>query len=81
MLNLARESRLSEKEFLEKARNFFGPGGYGLAIVDEAPGYIAFEGGGGGVEVITRPEGNKTGVEITSREWDIQAREFIGKIK
>lgn len=80
MLNLAKTSKLSPEEILNKAKEFFGPGGYGLAVTEEATGYVAFEGGGGGIEVIVNPDGKKTSLELTSREWDIQAKEFITKI-
>jgi len=80
MLNLSKTSKLSQEEVLAKAKEFFGPGGYGLEITEEATGYVAFEGAGGGVEVIVTPDGKMTSIEITSREWDIQAREFVTKI-
>ena len=77
MISLSKLSKLSGEEVLKKAVEFFGPEGYGLETREETSDHISFEGGGGHVTVAANPDGRKTSVEVTSREWDRQAKEFI----
>ena len=81
MLNIAITTKLSPEEAVKRAVEFFGPGGYGLEVKDQQPSCAYFEGGGGGVEVTACVEEKGTSVDLVSREWDFQVREFIGKIK
>ena len=81
MLRLSTDSKLSPEEVIKRAVKFFGPEGYGLEVREETADGAAFEGGGGGVGVSTSIEGKKTTVELTSREWDYQVKEFIEKIR
>ena len=81
MLNLSTSTKLDRDEVIKRAVAFFGPTGYGLEVTEEATGCASFKGGGGGVEVIANFEGEKTTVDLTSREWDYQVKEFLDKIK
>lgn len=81
MINLSTVTKLSQKDVVKKAVEFWGPGGYGLEIKEQADTYALFEGGGGGVEIVTNATDGKTEVDIASREWDYQAQEFLSKIK
>lgn len=82
MLKLGTTTKLSPEETIKKAVEFFGPGGgYGLEITEQSPEHVCFEGGGGGVTVAACAEEKHTAVDVASTEWDIQAREFIGKIR
>ena len=80
MIRMAAKTKLSPKEIVNRAVAFFGPGGYGLGVKEQAAGYICFEGGGGAVEVITSAEKKGASVELVSREWDYQVKEFLGTI-
>jgi len=80
MLKMSAKTKLSPEEVIRRAIAFFGPGGYGLAVKDESASYVCFEGGGGGVEVSASTEGKRASVELVSREWDYQVKEFLGKI-
>lgn len=80
MLRMSAKTKLSPEEVVKRARSFFGPGGYGLAVADESTGYVCFEGGGGVVEVIASAEAKGASVELISREWDYQAKEFLSSI-
>jgi hypothetical protein len=80
MIRIGVETRLNPEEVVRRAVSFFGPGGYGLAVKDESVGYVCLEGGGGGIEVIASGEAKGASVELVSREWDHQAREFLSKI-
>jgi len=80
MLKITTKTKLSPEEAIKQAVEFFGPGGYGLEVKGQAPNCAYFEGGGGGVDVITCVEEKGTSVELESREWDYQVKEFIRKI-
>ena len=80
MLNLEVKTKLSPEEAVKRAVEFFGPGGYGLEIREQTETCAYFEGAGGGVDVTACTEEKGSSVEITSREWDYQVREFAGKI-
>ena len=80
MLAIETKTRLKPEEVIKRAVDFFGPKGYKLKVKSQSSDCASFEGGGGGVEVNTCVEGKQTSVEFTSREWDYQVKEFIGKI-
>ena len=81
MLKIATKTKLSPEEAIKRAVEFFGPGGYGLKVKEQNPDCASFEGGGGGVEVTACAEEKGTSVELESREWDFQVKEFIKKIR
>ncbi len=81
MLKLSTTSKLGTQEVIKRAVKFFGPNGYGLEVKEEDKCCGQFEGGGGGVRVIASTEKKGSTVDIESREWDYQVKEFIGKIK
>jgi hypothetical protein len=76
MLRIENKSKHSQSEVIKKAIKHFN-GGYGLEVKEQSDDFVRFEGGGGGVSVSTRTEDNKTVVEVLSREWDFQAKEFL----
>jgi hypothetical protein len=80
MLKIATKTKLSPEETIKHAVEFFGPGGYGLKVIEQSSDYIRLEGGGGGVEITACAEGKGSSVELLSREWDYQVREFINKV-
>ncbi len=80
MLKIVTKTKLSPEEAIKRAVEFFGPGGYGLEVKNQTPDCVSFEGGGGGVEVTACTEEKRTSVELFSREWDYQIKEFIAKI-
>ncbi|MCX7912311.1 MAG: hypothetical protein N2506_05045 [Dehalococcoidales bacterium] len=80
MLRLGTKSKLKPGEVVKRAVKFFGPGGYGLKVVEENECCVAFEGGGGGVRVSAAAEGKGSNVDLESVEWDYQAKEFIRSI-
>ena len=79
MLRIENKTKLSEAEVIEHAVKYFN-GEYGLEVKEKTDCLVTFEGGGGGVSVATCVEGEKTAVEIVSREWDYQAKQFLEKI-
>ena len=73
------ETKQSSKKVIRKAKAYFGPSGLGLEIVEEDPCCVYFEGGGGHVYV-TFSTGEKTSVELETREWDHHVRRFMQRI-
>jgi len=80
MLSIEAKTKLKPEEVIKRAVDFFGPKGYKLKVTNQSSDCASFEGGGGGVEITTCVEGKRTSAEFTSREWDYQVKEFIGKI-
>jgi len=76
MLNLEVKTRLNEKEMIEKLKAFFGKGGLGLALTEEGPQCLTFEGGGGHVTATLCSEAGKTRVNLVTQEWDYQVKTF-----
>lgn len=74
MLRIEARSKLTPEQTIAKAVEFFG--GYGLTVRGRSDNEALFEGGGGGVDVLARAQADETIVEVVSREWDYQAREF-----
>ena len=77
---MSAKTKLKPEEVVRRAVNFFGPGGYGLGVKEQTSDYVCLEGGGGVVEVIASAEGKGASVELVSREWDYQVKEFLGDI-
>jgi hypothetical protein len=88
MIHLGKESKLSPTEVLEKALQFFGPDGVGLEVKEQDENCALFEGGGGYVFVRVCEKGPAPGgvegkgseVDLETREWDYEAKQFMGKI-
>ena len=82
MLKIGTETKLKPEEVIERALKFFGPdGGYGLSVGEQTDDTVCFEGGGGGVEVVACAGEKGTSVDVVSREWDAQVKEFMTTIK
>ena len=80
MARYAKESRLKPLNILKKAEEFFGPGGLGLEVGEQGLLSAHFEGGGGYVSIWVRKADKGSEVELETREWDYQVRQFMGKI-
>ena len=81
MLKIGKTTKMGAEEVIRKAVDFFGPNGYKLEVKEQGEGRAYFQGGGGGIEVSTCAEDDKTSVDITSTEWDYQVKEFMRKLK
>jgi hypothetical protein len=80
MARYGKESRLNQAKVLEKAHEFFGPGGLGLEVKEQGKDCASFEGGGGHIFVQACEKGKGSDVELETREWDYQVKEFMEKI-
>jgi hypothetical protein len=70
------ETKLTITEVLDLAEGYFGQGGLGLERTSRDDCCVSFEGGGGHV-VVTVIEGEKTSVDLETREWDYQVKKFM----
>jgi hypothetical protein len=70
-------SRLPPEKVIEKAKTYFDR--LGLKVVNEDPGSVCMEGGGGRVTVTACGE-NESDVDIVTTEWDYQVKQFIQMI-
>jgi hypothetical protein len=80
MIRMTTKTKLSPEETVKRAIAFFGPGGYELEVKEQSSDYACFEGGGGVVDVSVSAQGKETTVELVSREWDHQVKEFLDTI-
>ncbi|OGO00493.1 MAG: hypothetical protein A2Y90_05800 [Chloroflexi bacterium RBG_13_52_12] len=81
MLRVSKESKLTPKDAIKKAVDFFGPKGYGLELKEQDSCNAYFEGGGGSVRVNAASSKKGSTVEVEAVEWEIQAKDFLAKIK
>jgi hypothetical protein len=80
MARYRKESKLSPAKVMEKALEFFGPGGLGLDVKEQGEDCVTFEGGGGHVFVLACEKEKGSEVDLETREWDYQVKQFMGKI-
>jgi hypothetical protein len=78
MASYGKQSKLSPERVLEAADKFFGR--LGLQRQDAAGGCARFTGGGGFVAISTCLQDRGCEVTLETQEWDLQVREFLGKI-
>lgn len=80
MLRISKETKLSAEEIISLASDFFGREGAGLEEKSRNSCCITFE-GGGGLVIVTLGEGEgKSSVDVETREWEYQAKEFLDKL-
>lgn len=81
MLSLTKNTKLNQEEVIKKAEGFFGAGGLGLKTQEKDDCTIYLEGGGGGVRIITAKADKGTKVDLETREWESQAKDFMYLLK
>ena len=81
MLKLNVKTKRKPEEVVKEALKFFGPGGYGLKVTEQSDACVSLEGGGGGITVVACTDDKGTSVDLETREWDYQLKEFATKIK
>ena len=80
MTNLDVRTKLKQEEVIGRLKEFFGKGGLGLEISEEAPQCLTFEGGGGHVTAAVCAEEGKTRINLVTQEWDYQVRKFASSL-
>lgn len=76
MLNLEVTTKLSQGEVIQRLKTFFGKGGLGLDLTEEAPQCFTFEGGGGHVTATICSEEGKIRMNLVTQEWENQVKKF-----
>ncbi|MFL7795251.1 MAG: hypothetical protein AB8I69_24130 [Anaerolineae bacterium] len=74
------ETKKSPEEAIKAAKAYFGEEGLGLQAKEEGPCCTYFEGGGGFVRVTASKSGGRTTVDLETREWDHQVKQFMQKL-
>ncbi len=72
------DTELSTWEVLNEAEEYFGAGGLRLEVTSRDNCCISLAGGGGHVTV-TVAEGERTSVDIETREWEYQVERFLAE--
>jgi len=80
MARYGTESKLSPAKVTEKAIQFFGPDGVGLEVKDQGENCVLFEGGGGHVFFQACEKGGGSELDLETREWDYQVKQFMRNI-
>ena len=77
MIRIAKNTRLTPEEILEKASGFFGSAGEGLEEKERGLCCISFEGAGGYETVSVAEEDEHRTVDVESREFEYQTKDFM----
>lgn len=79
MLNMEKVTQQTPRKVIDRAVSLFGPGGWGLEVVERDACCARFRGSGGFVIVQTEElaVGGKTKVVVQGREVEPAIREFL----
>lgn len=77
MIRIAKNTRLTPEEIIEKASSFFGSAGEGLEETERNMCCISFEGAGGYVTVSVADQDGRRMVDVESREFEYQTKNFM----
>ncbi len=77
MARYSMDSRLNPERVMRKATAFFGAEGLGLDMIILNCGCLYFEGEGGHVMVAANEGEDGSTVDLGTRGWDFQVREFL----
>jgi hypothetical protein len=81
--SLGKKTTLQPVEVLDRAMEFFGPAGLGLAPRGPNGDCVTFEGGGGYMSIEACPQGAGhpgSDVRLTALEWEKPAQAFIAVV-
>jgi hypothetical protein len=74
------ETKLSPVQAIERAVDYFGAEGLGLEVSEQSECCATFVGGGGHVQITATGQAPKTSIELVTREWDYDVKQFMRKI-
>lgn len=74
------KTKLNPEQVIEKAVAYFGEGGLGLEVTEQGSCCATFVGGGGHVQITAATGEPKTDIELVTREWDYDVKQFMRKI-
>ena len=79
MLSMEFRTSLPPEETRRRLKDYFG-GDLGLKTVDDSPGCLTFEGGGGRVTATLCREGDRTKLGLVTSEWAYHVKEFVSRL-
>ena len=71
---------LSPQAAIAYVKNYFGPQGVGLKVVDEHENSVTLTGGRSHVSVVACSGEKKTIMELETHEWDYPVRQFMREV-
>jgi ribosomal protein RSM22 (predicted rRNA methylase) len=80
VLNLEVSTKLSEEKVIQRLKKFFGEGGLGLDVIEEAPRCVSFRGGGGHVTATLCSEEARIRITLVTQEWENQVKKFASSL-
>jgi hypothetical protein len=80
VLSMEVRTSLSMEELAGRLNEFFGKGALGLALKEDSPGRMSFEGGGGHVTAAFCAEAEKTLLKIVTSGWAVPVKKFIDNL-
>jgi hypothetical protein len=80
VLSMEVRTSLSMEELAERLNEFFGKDALGLALKEDCPGRMTFEGGGGHVTATLCAERGKTLLKIVTSGWAVPVKKFITEL-
>ena len=80
MIRIEKSTRLKPAEIIDRASAFFGDDGEGLTQKERGACCVTFEGGGGYVAVSVADQDKHRMVDIESREFEYQTKQFLNTI-
>ncbi len=80
MIKITKQTKLAPEEVIDRAAKFFGKGGEGLEEKERNPCCLSFEGAGGYVSISIYEEEKHRMVELETREFEYQAKQFMKTI-
>jgi hypothetical protein len=80
MIKITKQTKIAPEEVIDRASKFFGKGGEGLEEKERNPCCLSFEGAGGYVSISIFEEERHRMVELETREFEYQAKQFMKTI-
>lgn len=80
MIRISKKSKLKTEEIIAKAARYFGTGGEGLTQTESGSCCISFSGAGGYVTVTVSETAEQREVDVESREFEYQVKQFLGSL-
>ncbi|MBN2040646.1 MAG: hypothetical protein JW864_11415 [Spirochaetes bacterium] len=80
MLNITGDTKLSSDEIKKKFKDYFG-NELKLDLNDETDNCITYIGGGGYVTATIVTGKDKNTVDMVTREWEFQVKDFLSILK
>jgi hypothetical protein len=80
MIRISKKSKLNPEQILAKASSYFGKGGEGLDETERSSCCISFSGAGGFVTVTVCEKDNEREVDVETRDFEYQAKQFLGML-